>query len=224
MYKIKSPNFTHVKQRNINMVILHHTEMISSDSALKRMCDPEAIVSAHYLIDKYDGSVTQLVEDRLIAHHAGESFWQGQDSLNNFSIGIELDNDGREEFSDILMDSLLELLKDLVEKHGISSERILGHLDVAPWRKLDPHHKFDWKLLSEHGFGLYPTVKSDDFGKSQQDPSDRLSRLGYDIRDLNAAIIAFNTHFNPKSYDNNCIDVWTNSSNIYLDNLLAQEQ
>ena len=196
--------------------------MISSDAALTRMCDPAAIVSAHYLIDKYNGSTTQLVEDRLIAHHAGESFWQGEQALNNCSIGIELDNDGSEEFSDILMTSLLDLLKDLVEKYSISSDRILGHLDIAPWRKLDPHHKFDWKLLSEHGFGLYPTVESNDFGASEQDPSDRLLRLGYNIQDLKATIIAFNTHFNPKSYDNNCVDVWTNSSNIYLDNLLTQ--
>jgi N-acetylmuramoyl-L-alanine amidase len=40
------------------MVVLHYTGMQSGDEALARMCDPEAKVSAHYMIDE-DGTVTR---------------------------------------------------------------------------------------------------------------------------------------------------------------------
>ena len=50
-----SPNFD---ERNapVEIVVLHYTEMLGPEAAIERMCDPQAKVSAHYLIAE-DGTV-----------------------------------------------------------------------------------------------------------------------------------------------------------------------
>lgn len=207
------------------MIILHHTNMNSFEDAVSRLCAPSSSVSCHYIINKLNGEITQLVDDNNIAYHAGISSWHKRTKLNNYSIGIELDNDGQEEFSKVLMDSLLILLKKLSTKYKIKPQNILGHLDVAHNRKDDPHYKFNWKLLSNNGFGLYPKVHSNKFIPSLANPIIRLRKFGYKCDsddDLKTAIFAFNTHFNPESYKHNAVDIWTESSNIYLDDLLLQ--
>ena len=54
-----SPNFD---QRNgeIDMIIVHYTGMRTAHEAIERLCDPDAKVSAHYVIDE-NGDVHQLV-------------------------------------------------------------------------------------------------------------------------------------------------------------------
>ena len=74
-------------------VILHYTAMASADAAISYLCDPQAEVSAHYVISK-SGQITQLVGEGQRAWHAGAGEWQGLDDMNSRSIGIELDNDG----------------------------------------------------------------------------------------------------------------------------------
>lgn len=49
--------------------------------------------SAHLVVDR-DGTVWQIVPFNLKARHAGTSFWRGQKSLNQCSIGIEIANYG----------------------------------------------------------------------------------------------------------------------------------
>lgn len=199
--------------------------MNSFEDAVDRLCDPASSVSCHYIINKFSGDVVRLVEDQSISYHAGSSSWHARHSLNAYSIGIELDNDGEEEFSEKLMSSLLTLLNKLVKQYKIKQQNVLGHLDVSHDRKDDPHHKFNWKLLSEQGFGLYPRIYSDKFTPSLANPALRLKQFGYKCdsdAELKSAILAFNTHFNPKSYRHNTVDIWTKSSNIYLDDLLLQ--
>ena len=87
-----SPNFD---ERNapVEIVVLHYTEMLGPDVAIERMCDPQAKVSAHYLIAE-DGTVTRLVPEDKRAWHAGVSYWRGHKDINSVSIGIELDHPG----------------------------------------------------------------------------------------------------------------------------------
>ena len=40
------------------------------------------------------------------AWHAGDSYWGGNRDINSSSIGIELDNNGREPFADAQIDAL----------------------------------------------------------------------------------------------------------------------
>jgi N-acetylmuramoyl-L-alanine amidase len=51
-------------------------------------------VSAHLVIGR-DGSITQLVAFDRVAWHAGISRWGNLTGLNQFSLGIELDNAGK---------------------------------------------------------------------------------------------------------------------------------
>jgi N-acetylmuramoyl-L-alanine amidase len=187
-----SPNYN---ERKPNFVILHYTSDDTAAQSLATLTDPLRSVSAHYLVAR-DGTIYQLVDERMRAWHAGESRWGSNSDLNSSSIGIELDNNGSESFGPDQIDSLLRLLRDIVERYRIPAENILGHGDVAPRRKVDPGPLFPWALLAEHGFGLwckppYPEPPA------SFDPIDGLRAIGYDMGDVDAAISAFKAHFVP---------------------------
>ncbi|NJO13955.1 MAG: N-acetylmuramoyl-L-alanine amidase, partial [Rhizobiales bacterium] len=97
------------------MVVIHYTEMRPVETALARMCDPAASVSAHYCITE-EGEVIRLVPEDRRAWHAGASFWRGVRDVNSASIGIELDhpghapdNGGYRGFADSQIDALIPL-------------------------------------------------------------------------------------------------------------------
>ena len=56
-----------------------------------------------------------MVNDKDVAWHAGKSKWKKDKNLNNCSIGIELINNGNEEFPNIQIISLIKLLKKLLQ-------------------------------------------------------------------------------------------------------------
>ena len=74
-------------------LVMHYTAGSSAKSAIDWLCNPASKASAHLVIGR-DGSVTQLVPFNRQAWHAGRSQWQGRTGLNQYSIGIELDNAG----------------------------------------------------------------------------------------------------------------------------------
>lgn len=101
-------------------------------------------VSAHFLIRR-DGSVTQFVPLHLRAWHAGQSHCEGRDRVNDFSIGIELEGTDSAPFEDAQYRSLETLTRAIMRAYpAITSDRIYGHSDIAPGRKLDPGPFFDW--------------------------------------------------------------------------------
>ena len=89
-----SPNFD-ARRTPPDMIILHYTGMQSVQAALDRLTDPEAKVSAHYVVTE-DGEVFSLVTEARRAWHAGASFWHGVRDINATSIGIEIVNPGHE--------------------------------------------------------------------------------------------------------------------------------
>ena len=149
-----SPNFstTKRKKKNIRFIIIHYTGMQNELSALKRLCDIKAKVSAHYFIKK-NGSVLNLVPPVYEAWHAGKSSWKDLKSLNKYSIGIEIQNSGHdnkyEKFSQKQIISTKKLLRYLINKYRVSLKNVLGHSDIAPDRKKDPGEKFPWKDLAK---------------------------------------------------------------------------
>lgn len=187
---IASPNFN---DRRPAYVILHHTTNDTVEQALRTLTDPIREVSAHYLIGR-DGRIFQLVDERRRAWHAGQSRWGSDADLNSSSIGIELDNNGREPFSVEQIDALLRLLADLKSRYKIPTENFLGHADVAPGRKVDPSAWFPWRQLAQQGFGLWcdppwppaPDAFDADLG---------LQALGYDLTQREAAIRAFKLRY-----------------------------
>ena len=149
-----SPNFSTPKRlkKNIKYIIIHYTGMKSELLALKRLTDHKSKVSAHYFIKK-NGKILNLVPDLYEAWHAGKSNWKNIQSLNNYSIGIELQNSGHEnsyeKFSNNQMNSVKKLLRFLIIKYRINRKNILGHSDIAPNRKKDPGEKFPWEELAK---------------------------------------------------------------------------
>lgn len=129
------------------IIVLHYTAMASAEAALRRLCDPEAEVSSHYLIGK-DGTLWRLVDEAQRAWHAGVGSWRGQSDINSRSIGIELNNDGATPFAEPLMQTLEGLLPRILQRWAIAPENVIGHSDMAPGRKHDPGPHFDWSRLA----------------------------------------------------------------------------
>ena len=218
-----SPNFgSRPEGTKIDTIIIHYTDMYSNELALKRLCDPKYQVSSHYLIHK-NGLIYALVPDAKRAWHAGPSSWRGRSNVNDFSIGIELDNQGFEEFTPLQMDSLISLCKDLKAIHPISPFNIVGHSDITPSRKFDPGRLFNWKILAENKIGVYPRKfkpsKIPEIVKIQE----MLAKYGYKIsitKKLDSQTIdvmrAFQEHFNPS-----CYMVWSELSQGILEELIS---
>ena len=90
-----SPNFNTPKRqkKNIRYIIIHYTGMKNELSALNRLTDYKSKVSSHYFI-KRNGKIINLVPDLYEAWHAGKSNWKNIQSLNRYSIGVEIQNSG----------------------------------------------------------------------------------------------------------------------------------
>ena len=101
-------------------------------------------VSAHVLIRR-DGEVVQYVPFDRRAWHAGQSCFEGRERCNDFSIGIELEGCDDQAYTDAQYARLAAVTRALMRQYSaLSTERIVGHSDVAPGRKTDPGPLFDW--------------------------------------------------------------------------------
>jgi N-acetylmuramoyl-L-alanine amidase len=143
--KLDTPNRS---KRSINSVIdcivIHDTGAHTALSTMSWFINPLAKVSAHYLIDK-DGSIYQFVEDGDKAWHAGMSRLHGKENVNDFSIGIELvDASDADKYPQAQLDALIDLTTTLCINYNIPLNRVVGHADVAPGRKVDPGPDFPW--------------------------------------------------------------------------------
>jgi len=149
-----SPNFNTPKRqkKNIKYIIIHYTGMKNELSALNRLTDYKSKVSAHYFV-KRNGKIINLVPDLYEAWHAGKSNWKNIQSLNRYSIGVEIQNSGHEniyeKFSGNQINSVKKLLSFLTKRYKVNCKNILGHSDIAPNRKKDPGEKFPWKELAK---------------------------------------------------------------------------
>jgi N-acetylmuramoyl-L-alanine amidase len=179
--------------RKPNFIIIHHTAQDSIQQTIKAFTINKSQVSAHYVIAD-DGRVIHMLNDYLRAWHGGNATWGKNTDINSSSIGIELDNNGTEPFSDAQIQSLMALLAKLKKDYNIPTQNILGHSDIAPTRKVDPSVLFPWQVLAENGFGLWYEswleLPPADFNIEQA-----LRIIGYDTKNLLAAIKAFKLHY-----------------------------
>lgn len=203
----------------IDTIIIHYTGKKDCVSWYLEALEIE--VSAHYLISK-QGKIFSVVPEHLRAWHAGKSFWRGQEKVNDFSIGIELDNNGNEPFPMEQMNSLVKLSHELITRYPINPLKVLGHSDVAPNRKRDPGKFFDWAYLAQNNIGVMPTKSAltiSDTRKIQE----MLSQYGYKIdvtgeidQQTSDVMQAFNDHFNQE-----CKTHWDEYSQGALHELLG---
>jgi N-acetylmuramoyl-L-alanine amidase len=179
--------------RKPNFIIIHHTAQDSLAQTLKTFTMTKTQVSAHYVIAD-DGKVVQMVNDYLRAWHGGNAIWGKNTDINSASIGIELDNNGFEPFSDKQIISLLALLTKLKKNYNIPTQNILGHSDIAPSRKTDPSKLFPWKLLAKNGFGIWPDEILEP-APANFNIEQALRIIGYNTKNLASAISAFKLHY-----------------------------
>ncbi len=133
--------------RRIDMIVMHSTGGVKTgDLWTLSGRDRRHLVSVHYYITKL-GEIYQLVQDKDVAWHAGVSFWQGENDVNRFSIGVELENrnDGRDQYPQPQIDAALWLVRNKVQQYKIPRSRLVRHAQVAlpPGRKRDPR-AFPW--------------------------------------------------------------------------------
>jgi N-acetylmuramoyl-L-alanine amidase len=185
---------TNFNMRKPNYVIIHHTAQNSCDQTLKTFTLSKSQVSAHYVICK-DGTVHHMLNDYLRAWHAGIGKWGNLTDVNSSSIGIEIDNNGFEAFTDRQVTSLLQLLDSLKRKYAIPVANFIGHADIAPTRKVDPNVHFPWNALAVRGFGLWFGDTTNVVVPVDFSTTNALRIIGYDVKDSTSAIKAFKRHF-----------------------------
>jgi N-acetylmuramoyl-L-alanine amidase len=194
-----SPNHDE-RRRPVSMLVLHYTGMATAAAALDRLCDVQAEVSSHYLVEE-DGTVWSLVPEARRAWHAGAAFWRGERDVNAASVGIEIANPGHEfgyrPFPEAQMRAVATLAGEILARHPISPWNVVGHSDVAPRRKQDPGELFDWPRLARAGIGLWPAAPA----APSADPAADLARIGYETDDLAATAAAFQRRFRPACVD-----------------------
>jgi AmpD protein len=169
--RIPSPNAdTRPAGASVDLLVIHHISLppgrFSGDAVVRlftNCLDPRADpffadlnglrVSAHFLIRRR-GELLQFVPTVDRAWHAGRSRFQGRDHCNDFSIGVELEGDGRHRFTEAQYRVLAQLSIALAARHGL--RWVAGHEDIAPGRKTDPGPLFDWNryLCSVRATGL----------------------------------------------------------------------
>lgn len=126
---------------SINYVVIHTTQG-SYAGAISWFQNPSAGVSAHYVIRSSDGQVTQMVQNKDIAYHAGN--WD----YNVHSIGIEHEgyiNDPAW-YTDSMYRSSANLTRWLCNTYGIPKDRthIISHAQVPGSTHTDPGPNWDW--------------------------------------------------------------------------------
>ncbi len=150
------------QESRVQFLVLHYTE---GDFAGSLRILTQGPVSSHYLVNIDPPTVYRLVDESRTAHHAGVSSWKGYTQINASSIGIEIvnraftgtpDPNNWADYPKAQMDVVMELVKDIVARHRIRPDRIVGHSDIAPQRKVDPGPRFPWKRLADAGLIPWP--------------------------------------------------------------------
>lgn len=139
------------------------------DGTLTWFQSKASAVSAHYVVGR-DGKIVQMVREEDVAWHAGHSAMRpretppGEPNVNDFSIGIEMVGTMDSGFTDRQLASVYELVAQIVSRYKIPPERVVGHIHIAPGRKIDPDgvdHQFPWakcKLIAQQAYAATTTA------------------------------------------------------------------
>lgn len=133
------------------VIILHHTAPFPSLAKVGYFFqDVNSRVSSHFTVGK-DGLIIQSVDEKDRAWHSGPSAWLGKTNVNDYSLGIEILNDGdsKDPFTELQYNAVAKLVSYLMKKYDIPLSKVIGHRDIAIplGRKIDPADNFDWKLV-----------------------------------------------------------------------------
>lgn len=165
--RVLSPHFSsRPDKQDISLLVIHYISLPPEqfggdfiDRFFEGTLDPsfhpyfeeikDLRVSAHILINR-QGQITQYVNFDEMAWHAGLSCFAGREKCNEFSIGIELEGSNNQPFTEAQYQTLAQLTTVIMATYpNITPERIVGHNDIAPDRKIDPGQYFDWAYYRE---------------------------------------------------------------------------
>ena len=145
------------KNKTVKYIVIHYTGMKNLNLAYKKLSDNNSNVSTHYLISR-KGVIFNLLCPKYKAWHAGKSKWKNNTNINDYSIGIELENKGHDygysNFSKNQYDSLRKLILFLKKNFKIFEKNIVFHSDIAPNRKCDPGEKFMINRIGINRFNI----------------------------------------------------------------------
>ena len=145
------------KNKTVKYLIIHYTGMIDFYSAYRKLNDLKSEVSCHYLISR-EGKIYNLLCPKLKGWHAGISEWKNVKNLNDYSIGIELENKGHEygytNFTNSQYHEVKKLIRFFKFNFLIKDKDIIFHSDIAPNRKKDPGEKFSIQKLRIERFNF----------------------------------------------------------------------
>lgn len=131
-------------------IVIHYTAASTFSSGVDWHSRKESKVSAHIHLGRA-AELVQMVPFNKKAWHAGKSSWKGLSGLNSYSIGIELQNTGTQEYTETQIKDLIEICKALVAAYPI--KEIIGHSDISPGRKVDPGKQFPMARVRREVFG-----------------------------------------------------------------------
>jgi len=215
------------QRSRVKYLVLHYTVTDTPQSIRILTHQTGVEASIHYLLSNDEKPVIYgIVDESRAAYQAGgDSGWKGDRNLNNSSIGIEIVNpgwvdgpDGRTwtPFPEKQIDTLIPLVKDIMARHHIAPDNVVGHADVAPQRKQDPGALFPWKRLAAEGIVPWPdesvaAVKRARYKRALPNIAwfqRKLAAIGYVVpRDgqpsqaTRNVLIAFQTHYRPSKID-----------------------
>ena len=202
----------------VQFIVLHFT---STDFAESLETLTHGDVSAHYLVRDDPVIVYRLVDESQRAWHAGESSWEGNTQLNAASIGIEIVNRGDRDgawqaYPPKQVDAVVALVDSLARKYHVPPDRVVGHSDIAPLRKIDPGPRFPWKRLADAGLSEWPDPARVEALRPKYEAAlpdaewfqQRLACVGYGIESTGAfdeqtrrVLAAFQMHFRAASHE-----------------------
>ena len=107
-------------------IVLHTTEGKEAGSLNKLVLYGEA----HYFI-ALSGRIYRIIDKEKIAKHAGRSMWEGHNTIDNYSMGIEVSGYHNKDITAAQYEALKELLRQLKSLYNIPDERVLTHSMVA---------------------------------------------------------------------------------------------
>jgi len=138
-------NYASGRSQDIRAVVIHVTQG-SYAGTISWFQNPDAQVSAHYVVRSEDGEITHMVNDADTAWHARDG--------NAYSIGIEHEGfvDDPSWFTDAMYRSSAALTKWLCDTYGIPKNResIVGHSEVPGNDHTDPGPNWDWDLYMSY--------------------------------------------------------------------------
>lgn len=132
--KLTQVNRTISNSRKIKYLVIHYVGAVSSaKNNVDYFYSEKRNASAHYFVDEKE--IWQCVDDSNISWHCEGSKEYLNDCRNKNSIGIELcckkDEAGNWYFEKQTIQNAVELVRYLMELHGIKIENIIRHYDVT---------------------------------------------------------------------------------------------